>query len=85
MLQRTAFKRTLLAVVHELTSVHALSSDEDLLVLLVAVRVAELHTGHGGTPARVMHDLPDHTLDVAVAFGVIQGAQLGSALAGRVV
>jgi hypothetical protein len=73
-------KRTLLAAVHELTSVHALSSDEELLVEAVLVGVLELNLSKGGTPARVVDDILDHTLDVALALGEIELTVLGGAL-----
>jgi hypothetical protein len=71
---------TLLAAVHELTGVHALSSDEKLLVEAVLVGVLELNLGEGGTPARVVDDVLHHTLDVALALGKVELTVLGGAL-----
>ena len=48
---------TLLAAVDELSSVDALSSDEQLCPLLEAVRVTEGHFGQGSTTAGVMDDI----------------------------
>ncbi len=59
---------------------HALSSDEELLVEAVLVGVLELNLSKGGTPARVVDDILDHTLDVALALGEIELTVLGSAL-----
>lgn len=71
---------TLLAAVHELTSVHALSGDEKLLVNAVLVGVLELHNGKRGTPARIVDDVIDDTLDVALALGEVELTVLGGAL-----
>lgn len=48
---------TLLAAVDELSSVDALSSDEELRSLLEAVRVTEGHFGQGSATAGVMNDI----------------------------
>lgn len=70
----------LLAAVDVLASVQALGGNEQLLVLLVADGVAELHLGQRGTTSRVVDDLGHHTPDVAGALGGIEGAKLGSPL-----
>jgi hypothetical protein len=60
--------------------VHALSGDEELLVEAVLVGVLELNLSKGGTPARVVDDILDHTLDVALALGKVELTVLGGAL-----
>lgn len=74
-------KLCLLSEVHELTSVHALSSYHQFLVHLVPVWVAEVDASHRGTAGRVMDDLLDKTLDVAMALGEVEHTELGWALA----
>mmetsp|Transcript_17284 Transcript_17284/g.53576 ORF Transcript_17284/g.53576 Transcript_17284/m.53576 type:complete len:224 (+) Transcript_17284:269-940(+) len=71
----------LLAGVDELAGVGALGAHEQLLLVLVAQRVAERHLGQRRTAARVVDDVGHNTLDVAVALGVVERAQLGRALA----
>lgn len=48
---------TFLAAVDELSSVDALSSDEELRPLLEAVWVTEGHFGQGSTTARIMDNI----------------------------
>lgn len=72
---------TLLAGIDELTSVQALSSDKGLLVGLVAVRVPELDLRDGRAPPRIVDDLLDDALDVAVALRKVEVPQLGGTLA----
>ena len=59
---------------------HALGGDEELLVEAVLVGVLELNLSKGGTPARVVDDILDHTLDVALALGKVELTVLGGAL-----
>ena len=40
-----------------------------------------MHHGEGGATARVVDDVPDDALDVAVALAVVDGPQPGGALA----
>ena len=72
----------LLSAVDELASVHALSGNEELVVLLVLVGVGELDLGDGGTASGVVNDVLDDAADVAVLLGVVKGAELHSALPG---
>ena len=65
-----------------MSSVHALSSDEEFLLELVLVGVAEGHTGERSTSSRVVDDLSDNTLDVSLLLGVVESSVLGGALAG---
>jgi hypothetical protein len=60
--------------------VHALSSNEELLVEAELVRVLELNLGKRGAPARVVDDVLHDTLDVALALGEVELTVLGSAL-----
>jgi len=77
-----ALKRGLLAAVDELAGVHALSSDEELGIALVAVGVQELDLGDGSTTSGVMDDVLDDAADVALLLGVVKGTKLHGALAG---
>ena len=47
---------------------------------LVAVGVPEVDDGEGRSPARVVDDILDDALDVAVPLGVVDGAEGGRAL-----
>jgi len=76
---------SLLAAVQELTGVQTLDGNEVLLHLLELVGVAEDNAGQRSTTSRVVDDLPHDTLDVAVTLGIVQAAELGSALAVLVV
>lgn len=67
-------------MVHELAGVHALGGDEELLVDLVLVRVAELHARQRGATSRVVDDLLHDALDVATALREVQATQLGGTL-----
>jgi hypothetical protein len=49
------------------------------------VRPAAAHPREGGAPARIVQDLGDHALDVAIALRCVELAQLGGALAVGVV
>jgi hypothetical protein len=71
---------SLLATVHGLTKEHTLGSHHELSVSLESVSISELDSGHRGASTRVVEDLLDHTVDVAVSFGVIQGSHLGGPL-----
>lgn len=74
-------QHTLLATVHKLTSVHALSRDEILLNLAELVRVAELNDCQRCAATGVVDDFLDDALHVAVALGVVELAELGRTLA----
>jgi hypothetical protein len=75
-------KSGLLPAVHELAGVHAFRAEDQLVVLLVVVRVPELDLGDGGTATGVVQDLLDDASDVAVLLGVVIRAKLDRALAG---
>lgn len=68
--------RTLLSGVDELSSVHALSGNEGLLVRFVLVGVAEHNLGEGGTTSGVVDDLTNHTTEVSRSLSIIQRAEL---------
>uniref|UniRef100_A0A2M4BY68 Secreted protein n=1 Tax=Anopheles marajoara TaxID=58244 RepID=A0A2M4BY68_9DIPT len=70
-----------LATVHELTGVHALSRNEQLLAQTELVRIAEVHDRQRSTTARIVDDLLHDTLQVTVTFGVIEITQLRLSLA----
>lgn len=65
----------LLATVDELAGVHTLSGDEELLLELVAERVAEGDLGERSAAAGVVDDVGDDPLDVAVALAEVEGAE----------
>ena len=69
------------AAVHELARVHALRGDEELLLVLVAERVAEGDLGERRAAARVVDDVGDDALEVPVALAEVEGAEPGGALA----
>ena len=71
----------LLAAVHILSSVHTLGGDEQLLVGAVVVSVTELHLAEGSATAGVVNDVVNNALDVTMALGKIDGAELGSSFA----
>ncbi|MDG2870830.1 hypothetical protein P7M48_24410, partial [Vibrio parahaemolyticus] len=65
----------LLAAVDELTGVEALGGNEELVLLLVSERVAEGDLGERRAAARVMDDVGDHALEVAVALAEVEAAE----------
>lgn len=71
----------LLTAVDELTGVHALGGDEELVLLLVAEGMAEGDLGEGGAAAGVVDDVGDDALEVAVALAEVEAAEAGGALA----
>jgi len=56
-------------------------SDHNFLVDAILVLVAEVNRGKRGTTTRVVDDVADDALDVAVTFGEIDGTQAGGTLA----
>jgi len=75
----------LLATVDKLASVHALSTDEELLAHLEPVGITELHNSKGSTTAGVVDDLLDYSLDVSGTLGEVESAELSGTLAVLVV
>ena len=73
---------TFVSAVNELTGVHALSGNEEFLLELVLVGVSERHTGERSTSSRIVDDLSDNTLNIALLLGVVEGSVLSGALAG---
>lgn len=69
-----------LAGVDELAGVHALVGNHRLGVQLEPVGVAERDTGQGSAPTGVVDDLANNAADVAVAFGIVELAELGGVL-----
>jgi hypothetical protein len=72
---------SLLTAVHVLSGVHALGSDEQLLVSAVVVSVAELNLAERSTTTGVVDDVVHDALDVSVTLGKVDGAKLGGSLA----
>jgi hypothetical protein len=71
---------SLLSAVDELTSVHTLSSNEDLSTETVLVLVTEDNLGEGSATTGVVDDLLDDTANVAVTFSIVERSQLGGSL-----
>eukprot|EP00303_Exanthemachrysis_gayraliae_P003916 CAMPEP_0206004230 /NCGR_PEP_ID=MMETSP1464-20131121/3840_1 /ASSEMBLY_ACC=CAM_ASM_001124 /TAXON_ID=119497 /ORGANISM="Exanthemachrysis gayraliae, Strain RCC1523" /LENGTH=348 /DNA_ID=CAMNT_0053377633 /DNA_START=162 /DNA_END=1204 /DNA_ORIENTATION=- len=71
----------LLAAVHRLTRVHALGGHESLVDLPVFVRAPELDARKRRAAARVVDDVRDHALDVALALRIVERAELRRTLA----
>lgn len=71
----------LLPTVDELASVDSLSGDEELVLLLVSERMAEADSGERGSATRVVDDLGDDALEVAVALAEVEAAESGGTLA----
>jgi len=67
--------------VDKLTSVETLTRNHQLLLELETVRITEDHTGERSTTTRVMDELLYQTADVTVTLGIVEGAELRSALA----
>merc|ERR1719167_686812 len=65
----------LFAAVHELSSVHALGSNEELLLHLVAVGIPEVSPSKGSTTAGVMDDLLDDSLDVTMPLREVDSSE----------
>lgn len=70
----------LLPAVNELAGVHALGGDEELLLVLEAEGVAEGDACERRATPRVVDDLGDDALEVAVALAEVEGAEAGRAL-----
>jgi len=73
-------KSGLLSGVDELSGVHALSGDKELVVLSVLVAVVELDLGEGGTTSGVVDDVLNDSTDVSVPLGVVVDTKLGRTL-----
>jgi len=69
-----------LAGIDELAGVHALVGDESLGLLLELVGGVEDNAGERRATAGIVDDLLHDTADVAMAFGVIEGSELGGGL-----
>lgn len=69
-----------LTAVDVLSGVDTLGGDEELLVLLVADGVSELHLGEGGATTRVVDDFSHHAADVTMTLSGIKSAELGGTL-----
>lgn len=69
-----------LASVDELAGVHALVGNESLGDLLEPVGRVENDASERRATARVVDDLLHDTTDVAVAFGIVEAAELGGVL-----
>lgn len=69
------------AAVDELAGVHALGRDEELLLVLVTEGVAEGNAGKGGTATRVVDDVGDHALEIAIALAEVEAAETSGAFA----
>ncbi|BAT75403.1 hypothetical protein VIGAN_01325700 [Vigna angularis var. angularis] len=70
-----------LATVYELTGIKAFGSNEELVLLLVSEWVAESHLGKWGTAARVVNDVGNDTLEVAIPLPEVQAPEASRSLA----
>ncbi|KAG6546659.1 hypothetical protein Mapa_011848 [Marchantia paleacea] len=73
----TNSQSSLLSTVQELTSVHTLSGNKELLLMLVSERMSESHLGQRSSTTRIVDDIRNNTLDVAISFGVIERPESG--------
>merc|ERR1719384_840591 len=71
---------SLLASVDKLASVHALRGNEGLRLQLVTVWVTECDLSKGSTTTRIVNDVLDNTLDVAMTLSIIDSPQKSSSL-----
>ncbi|TQD91384.1 hypothetical protein C1H46_023004 [Malus baccata] len=71
----------LLPAVDELTRVYSLGSDEKLVLLLVPKSTVEADASQQGTATRIVDDLGDDTLEVAVALVEVEALETGRTLA----
>jgi hypothetical protein len=71
---------SLLTAIDKLTSVHALSSNKQLLLQAMLVNIPELYNSKGRSTTRIVDDLLDHALHIAVALSKIQGTETSSTL-----
>lgn len=73
-------KLSALTAVDELTTVHALSSNEVSLDQLVLVGISEVDSGNGSTSAGIVDDFSNDTLDIAVSLSEVVSSELGGTL-----
>merc|ERR1719239_1377360 len=73
-------KVSLLATVHELSGVHAFSSNKKLLLHLVAVGVPEVSPSQRSATTRVVDDLLDNSLDVTMPLREVDSSESRLAL-----
>lgn len=71
----------LLATVYELTGIKAFGGNEELVLLLVSEWVTERHLGKWGAAARVVDDVGDDTLKVAIPLTEVEAAEASRSLA----
>jgi len=65
----------LLPAENELSGVHPLGGDEELLLVLESERVAEGDPGKRGSTARIVNDFSDYSLEVAIALAEVEAAE----------
>jgi len=71
----------LLSAVDELSRVHTLGTEEELIVALVTVGVQELDLGDWCTTAWIVQDFLDDSADVSMLLSIVQRTELDGALA----
>merc|ERR1719483_482640 len=71
---------SLLATVDKLSSVHAFSSNKELLLCFVSVWITEVSNSKGSTTARVMNNVFDDSLNVTVSLREVHSSQCRLAL-----
>merc|ERR1712166_571136 len=72
---------SLLSADDELSSVHTLGCNHELLVELVLAGIVEVYASKGGATTRVMNDLLNNALDETVLLGEVDVTELCSSLA----
>ena len=70
-----------LTAVQELSGVHALGGDEELLLLLVTERMTERDASQRSSASWIVDDLCDDALEVTVSLAEIEAPEFGGALA----
>lgn len=71
----------LLPTVDELAGVNSLRRNEQLILLLVPEGVTEADSGQRSSAARIVDDLGDDALEVAVSLAKVEGPEPGRTLA----
>lgn len=77
----TNYEGGLLATVYELPGIETFGGNEELVLLLVSERVAEGNLGKWSTAARVVDDVGDDALEVAVPLPEVEAAEASRTLA----
>lgn len=74
-------KSGLLAAVDELTSVHTLGGDKELVLLLVPEWVTEGDLGKGGSTPGIVNDVCDDSFEITISLAEVEASEPGWSLA----